>query len=218
MRRVLFSKTGDAIWISHLDLMRVFQRSFRRAGLMLKHSQGFSPRAIVSIALPLSVGVDSRCEILDFELVGEAVSDEEIKIRLNQALPLGVRVEEVYDSSRKLKELTHLQVRLALEYDKGLPEGAQAAVAALFQRESLMVEKKSKKGVASVDILPMVQKLEVSSQPDGLVLNAVICAQNPALNPSLLAEAIAVYLREFTPDFVKISRLEVLDGQGEAFR
>ena len=91
MRRVLFSKTGDAIWISHLDLMRVFQRSFRRAGLMLKHSQGFSPRAIVSIALPLSVGVDSRCEILDFELVGEAVSDEEIKIRLNQALPLGVR-------------------------------------------------------------------------------------------------------------------------------
>ena len=87
MRRVLFSKTGDAIWISHLDLMRVFQRSFRRAGLMLKHSQGFSPRAIVSIALPLSVGVDSRCEILDFELVGEAVSDEEIKIRLNQALP-----------------------------------------------------------------------------------------------------------------------------------
>ncbi len=218
MRRVLFSKTGDAIWISHLDLTRVFQRSFRRAGLMLKHSQGFSPRAIVSIALPLSVGVDSRCEILDFELVGEAVSDEEIKIRLNQALPLGVRVEEVYDSSRKQKELTHLQARLALEYDKGVPEGAQTAIAALFQRESLMVEKKSKKGVTSVDILPMVQKLEVSSQPDGLVLNAVICAQNPALNPSLLAEAIAVYLPEFIPDFVKISRLEVLDGQGEAFR
>jgi len=218
MRRVLFSKTGDAIWISHLDLMRVFQRSFRRAGLMLKHSQGFSPRAIVSIALPLSVGVDSRCEILDFELVGEAVSDEEIKIRLNQALPLGVRVEEVYDSSRKQKELTHLQARLALEYDKGVPEGAQTAIAALFQRESLMVEKKSKKGVTSVDILPMVQKLEVSSQPDGLVLNAVICAQNPSLNPSLLAEAIAVYLPEFTPDFVKISRLEVLDGEGEAFR
>lgn len=218
MHRLLFSKTGNAVWISHLDLMRVFQRSFRRAGLMLKHSQGFSPRAIVSIALPLSVGVDSRCELLDFELTGEPVADNEIKTRLNNTLPQGVRVEEVYDSPRKLRELTHLQVRLALEYDKGVPEGAQEAIAALFRRESLTVEKKSKKGVTSVDILPMVQKLEVTGQPDGLYLDAVICAQNPSLNPSLLAEAIAVYLPEITPDFVKISRVEVLDGQGEAFR
>ena len=218
MHRLLFSKTGNAVWISHLDLMRVFQRSFRRAGLMLKHSQGFSPRAIVSIALPLSVGVDSRCELLDFELTGEPVADDEIKTRLNEALPQGVRVEEVYESARKLRELTHLQVRLALEYDKGVPEGAQEAIAALFRRESLTVEKKSKKGITSVDILPMVQKLKVTGQPDGLNLDAVICAQNPSLNPSLLAEAIAVYLPEIAPDFVKISRLEALDGQGEAFR
>ena len=63
MSRVLFEKTGSAVWISHLDLMRVFQRSFRRAGMMLKHTQGYSPRAIVSIALPLSVGVESRCDV-----------------------------------------------------------------------------------------------------------------------------------------------------------
>ena len=68
MPRMLFEKTGDSVWISHLDLMRVFQRAFRRAGLLLKHSQGFTPRAIVSIALPLSVGMESQCELLDFEL------------------------------------------------------------------------------------------------------------------------------------------------------
>ncbi len=68
MNRLLFEKTGDAVYISHLDLMRIFQRAFRRADILIWHSQGFSPRAYVSIALPLSVGVESRCEILDFEV------------------------------------------------------------------------------------------------------------------------------------------------------
>lgn len=52
MPRLLFEKKGNAIWISHLDLMRVFQRSFKRAGLPLTHTQGFNPRPSVSIALP----------------------------------------------------------------------------------------------------------------------------------------------------------------------
>ena len=44
-KRLLFAKEGDAIWISHLDLMRVFQRAFRRAGMLLRHSQGYTPHA-----------------------------------------------------------------------------------------------------------------------------------------------------------------------------
>ena len=66
MPRALFEKTGNARYISHLDLMRVFQRAFKRAGLPLTHTQGFNPRPSVSIALPLSLGVESRCELLDF--------------------------------------------------------------------------------------------------------------------------------------------------------
>ena len=52
MPRLLFEKTGNAVWISHLDLMRVFQRAFRRGGILIRHSQGYSPKAHVSIALP----------------------------------------------------------------------------------------------------------------------------------------------------------------------
>ena len=63
MNRLLFEKAGDAVYLSHLDLMRVFQRAFRRADIMIWHSQGFSPRAYVSIALPLPVGSESCCEI-----------------------------------------------------------------------------------------------------------------------------------------------------------
>ena len=62
MPRILFEKKGNAVWISHLDLMRLFQRAFKRAGLPLTHTQGFNPRPSVSIALPLSVGVESNCD------------------------------------------------------------------------------------------------------------------------------------------------------------
>ena len=59
MLRALFEKNGIAVYISHLDLMRLFQRSFKRAGLPLTHTKGFNPRPSVSIALPLSLGVAS---------------------------------------------------------------------------------------------------------------------------------------------------------------
>lgn len=211
MSRLRFEKLGDSIYISHLDLMRVFQRAFRRAGLLLRHSQGFTPRAIVSIALPLSVGVESVCELLDFELEQGSAAAE----ALNAVLPAGIRVREVYEGGRKIKELTHLRVRVTLEYDGTAPEAS--AVEALFRGETLVLEKQSKKGTAQVDILPMVRDLTVT-RPDGrtLVLEAVICAQNPSLNPMLLAQAVEVYGAK--PDFAAARRLEVLDAQGNVFR
>ena len=68
--RLAFSKADTAKFISHLDLMRTFQRSFLRAGIAIKHTEGFNPHAFVSIPLPLSVGYSSQCEILEFGLVG----------------------------------------------------------------------------------------------------------------------------------------------------
>ena len=59
--RLLFSKTGRAKYISHLDLMRTFQRAFARAKIAIKHTEGFHPHPFVSIALPLSVGYSSQC-------------------------------------------------------------------------------------------------------------------------------------------------------------
>ena len=103
MPRALFEKTGMAAYISHLDLMRLFQRAFKRAGLPLTHTQGYNPRPSVSIALPLSLGVESVCELLDFDLETDGVSCEEIRDRLNQCLTEGVRVLDVYDNGAKIK-------------------------------------------------------------------------------------------------------------------
>ena len=104
MNRMLFEKTGKAVWISHLDLMRLFQRAFKRAGLPLTHTQGFNPRPSVSIALPLSVGVESKCELLDFQLENAQICFDEMKDALNKNLIAGVHVCEIYDTGRKIRQ------------------------------------------------------------------------------------------------------------------
>lgn len=219
MNRLLFEKTGNGVWISHLDLMRLFQRAFKRGGLNLKHTQGFTPRAVVSIALPLSVGVESVCEILDYELDGQTVPHEEVVQRLNATMPAGVRVLQSCDSSCKIKNLAKLKCSVFLEYDKGIPDGAVEGISGIFQRDNLLVEKKGKNGPVEQDIIPMISKLEVLTEDENTIrLDAVVCAQNPSLNPMQLVAAIERYAPEFKPDFAKVRREEVLTSDGSVFR
>ena len=219
MPRALFEKTGNAVYISHLDLMRLFQRGFKRAGLSLTHTQGFNPRPSVSIALPLSVGVESHCELLDFDLDGEGIPCDKILERLNNCLIEGVRVLSVYQEAAKLKNLSLLDCRIDLEYDAGVPEGALPAISELFSRPNLCVEKKSKNGTAEQDLIPMIRSIRFA-EPDKNTLQifARICCQNPTLNPAQIVAAITRYLPEFTPDFSKSCRLEVFDQNENVFR
>ena len=219
MPRLLFTKTDSSVWMSHLDLMRVFQRSFKRAGLLLKHTQGFNPRPSVSIALPLSVGVESTCELLDFELDGEAVPNEQIKNRLNQCLVNGVQVLDVYDAGMKIRDLAYLKCSITLSYDDGVPLGCTEAVSNLFKRSSIMVVKKTKSGDKELDIIPMIRNLSVEQAGEKVILiTAVICCQNPTLNPAQITQAIREYLPEFVPDFAKCCRLEIYTKDEKIFR
>lgn len=219
MPRLLFKKTGNAVWMSHLDLMRVFQRAFKRAGLPLTHTQGFNPRPSVSIAMPLSVGVESICELLDFDLDGEPVACEEILARLNQTLVEGVQVLQVYDNGRKIKDLSLLHCQVNLEYDSGIPENAKVALQELFAREVLIVPKKSKNGIQEQDIIPMIKSIElIEAGEKELILDCVVCCQNPTLNPMQLVLAIELHLPELKPDFAKCRRLEIFDAERNVFR
>lgn len=220
MPRLLFEKKGNAVWISHLDLMRVFQRSFKRAGLPLTHTQGFNPRPSVSIALPLSVGVESTCEILDFDLDGQSVSCDEICARLNEVLVEGVRVLKVYEEGRKIKHLALLDCVVSLEYDAGVPQQAVETLQNFFAQEEILVEKKSKSaGIIEQNIVPMIKSLDVAAVDGNTVeLRGRICCQNPTLNPMQLAAAISRHLPELAPDFAKCARLEIYDPEGTIFR
>ena len=219
MPRLLFEKKGNAVWISHLDLMRVFQRAFKRAGLHLQHTQGFNPRASVSIALPLSVGVESCCELLDFDLEDDNVSGEKIESLLNSALIDGVKVLDVYDSGRKLRELALLRCALTLTYDCGIPESCEDRLMSLFGKEQLLVPKKTKNGIQEQDIIPMIRKLSVKkASEDSIRIEMLICCQNPTLNPAQLVSAIELYQPELKPDMSKSARLELYDASENIFR
>ena len=219
MPRLLFEKTGNAIWISHLDLMRLFQRAFKRAGLPLTHTQGFNPRPSVSIAMPLSVGVESICELLDFDLDGDAVACDEILHRLNQTLVEGVRVLQVYENGKKIRDLSFLHCQVTLEYDSGIPVNAKSALKELFSQDSLIVPKKSKNGVQDQDIIPMLKSLElIEAGERELVLDCVVCCQNPTLNPMQLIAAIELHKPELRPDFAKCRRIEIYDNDNNVFR
>ena len=219
MPRLMFEKCGNAVWISHLDLMRLFQRAFKRAGLSLKHTQGFNPRPSVSIALPLSVGVESVCELLDFELdTTELVSNGQIVSRLNRSLVSGVKVLECYDNGGKLRDLAILHCKVFLEYDS-VCAGVAKKIDSLLAGESLIVPKKTKNGIQEQDIIPMICSYTVSEVDEQVVeLDMKVCCQNPTLNPMQVVEAIKIHMPECAPDFARVRRIALYDRQNEIFK
>ena len=216
--RLLFSKEAQASYISHLDLMRTFQRVFPRTELEIKHSQGFHPHPILSIVLPLPVGQSSECELLDFEVTQDC-DGSGIAEKLNEGMPSGIRVLDCYEAVRPIKELACLEADLTMEYDNGVPNGAVEQLNELFSREVLIIQKKTKhKDLADVDIAPMLQKVDLTEQKNAVIAHVVVQAQNPGLNPQLLEKVIAAYLPELMPNFVRVRRRRVLDAEGKDFR
>lgn len=92
--RGFFQKTGRLRFLSHHDLIRLFSRVLRRAGLPLRFTEGFTPRPSISFPLALAVGVESLEEILEIELT-ESVEPGELGRRLNRELPGGLRFTRV---------------------------------------------------------------------------------------------------------------------------
>lgn len=216
--RLIFIKEGRAVYISHLDLLRTFQRVFLRQGLVLRHSQGFHPHPILSFALPLPVGQSSACEVLDFEVV-EDMDGKGLPESLNRFMPEGIRAVDCYVPVWPVRDLAKLRCRVDLCYDGGIPAGAAEEISSLLTGESLVIQKRTKrKAMADVDIRPMLHGLELSEEPGILRLDATVSAQNPGLNPALLAEAVRMHLPPLAPDFVQVRRLELLDAGDGTFR
>ena len=216
--RLIFVKEQQASYISHLDVMRTFQRVFPRAGLSIKHSNGFHPHPILSIVLPLPVGQSSECEILDFESV-ENSTGEGVAEALNTGMPAGLRVLDCYAASRPVREMALLRARLEMEYDSGVSEDACERIRALFAQEEVFVEKRTKhKGMTELNIVPLIHSLTLTEETGVIVADAIVAAQDPGLNPALIGAAIARHLPEIAPDFVRVRRKEVYDREMNIFR
>ena len=215
--RMRFSKTGRAIYISHLDLMATMQRAFSRAGSRLQYSEGFNPRPQISIALPLSVGTASLCELMDFRLL-EEVDITLLAARLNATMPEGITVQEIYEPTRKNAELKWLAVDGLFEYDDRQVDIIQKQLAAFFARPSIVIEKKTKRGFGEVDIRPAIREIAFTAGEDGVHVSALLSAQSPTLNPDLLPAALRALAPEIAPDFAKFTRVETYDAEMKLFR
>lgn len=89
--KVVFSKSGEMIFISHLDLVRLFQRASRRSGLPVVLTQGFNPHYKISIMKALKLGVESNGEVATFYM-NEKVGPDLFIRHMNEKLPDGIRI------------------------------------------------------------------------------------------------------------------------------
>ena len=109
-KRVYFDKHGEMKFISHLDLLRFFERLFNKAEIPVKYSEGFHPRPKMSFGSPISLGTEAYNEIMDFETDAE-ISNEEVVKRLNESPVLGFKVHKVEEVPRKssiMEEFTNM--------------------------------------------------------------------------------------------------------------
>ena len=215
--RLRFRKVGRAVYISHLDLMQTMQRAFFRAGLPLRYSEGYNPHPLLSIALPLSVGTASECELMDFRL-REDTDLSALPARLTAVLPEGIEILEAYEFTRKSAELKWLRVRGVFEYDSRDAAAMAEALREFYARDAIVITKKTKRGTGETDIRPAVPEIAFSVTGADVTLDALVSAQEPTLNPELLAEATRQLQSAIAPDFAKFTRLETYDADMRVFR
>ncbi len=215
--RLLFEKTGLGVYVSHLDLMRTVQRAFIRAGLHVKHTEGFNPRPYMVFALPLPVGCGSVCELVDLSLESDHAS-EELPSLLAPFLPEGIRPVAAYMPQRKFKEIKWLKIEGLLQYPKGVPAGALEAVQAALTGPTLVVRRKTKRGEDYFDLIPHLTDVELTAEEGHLKLTVMLSAQEPTVNPALITAALAAHVPDFAPAFAEYTRLELYDAQRNRFR
>ncbi len=206
--RLKFSKTGRAVYISHLDLMRTMQRVFSRAGVPLKYSEGFNPHAKISIILPLTVGTASLCEYMDFALT-EDRDLAALPAVLDPYMPEGIRALEAYEAPGKGAELRWLRLAGVM---KGGRDGA--FYQDFFARSSILVEHRAKRGMRTDDIALSIRLAKFADRDGAVEAELILHAQEPTVSPELMMAALG----EDAPEYFRFTRLEAFREDMTPFR
>jgi len=214
--RLHFSKTGRARFISHLDLMATMQRALLRAGVKLKYSEGFNPHPYLSVALPIKVGCESLCELADI-----GVTDHEYPAGLigtiTSALPEGIEIIEAYIPERKFSKIKWLEISGVLYYGRQKPDNISKRLSERFAVESIVISKRTKRGVTDIEIKPFIRDVEFKGDSE-VTMTAKISAQEPSLNPDDLMESLNGTYCELKPNHTEMTRKEIYDENVKVFR
>lgn len=217
--RVKFEKYGIMKFIGHLDVMRYFQKTIRRAGIDIAYSEGMSPHMIMSFAAPLGVGLTSVAEYMDIELRTPISSAEAISA-LNDVGVDGIRVTGFYEvpDGKANKAMTLVAAAdYQLRFRKGYePEGDwQSGISHFYAQEHILVMKKTKKSEKEIDLRPLIYEMKVNA---GTVFMKLSAGSVSNIKPELVMDTYMKTLgREPAPFAYEIHRCEVYadTGNGE---
>lgn len=192
--RIKFSKHGALKFIGHLDIMRYFQKVFRRSGIDIAYTGGFSPHQIMSFAAPLGVGLESDGEYMDVEL-NSMVSTEDVRRRMNEQMAEGMEVLSVVvlpeKSGSAMASVAAAGYYISFRDGFVPPQGWQSAIEDFLSDEHIMVEKQTKKSVLQVDLKPAVYDFRLSSYRGEECLYLMVNASSSGnIKPGMVVEAL----------------------------
>lgn len=163
--RIKFSRGEEIKYISHLDLMRLWSRVFRRIKMPLAYSEGFTPHPKISIANPLPIGVTSEAELLDITLQ-KRISPHFLLRTISQHLPKGVDIMEAQEillaSSSLQSQIRHAEYHVKVKTILCL-EDIQKAIRDLLNLETLPWQHMRDTGPRYYDIRSLIDHLWIVS-------------------------------------------------------
>jgi radical SAM-linked protein len=159
--RIRFSRGEEIKFISHLDIMRLWQRALHRAEIPLAYTEGFNPHPRISLAAPLAVGVTSQAELMDI-FCSKWVSPHFFTNAVSQQLPPGIEILQVYSVAPTMPSLQsqvgYAEYEVKLEMEKDKPE-VEAALASLLSVEQLPWHHERDTGTRNYDLRALIDDL-----------------------------------------------------------
>ena len=159
--RIRFGRGAEVKFISHLDIIKLWHRALRRAGIELAYSEGFNPHPKISVAAPLALGVTSQAELMDIYTTG-LISPHSFTTCIGRQLPPGIEIIQVYNIAATLPSL-QAQVRYAeyvveVKVEKGAGYITQA-LKSLLAKEKLPWQHQRDTGPRSYDLRALIDDL-----------------------------------------------------------
>ncbi len=192
--RIRFSRGEEIKYISHLDLMRLWQRVLNRAGVALAYSEGFNPHPRLSLAAPLALGVTSEAELMDVVLTKWS-SPHAFTDAVSRQLPRGVEIHQVYNTPLTMPSLQS-QVRFTeynveVETEKGR-EDIESCIASLLAKETLPWQHQRDTGLRRYDIRTLIDDIWLADWHAGRcnIGMRLRCDSNGSGRPEQVAAAL----------------------------
>ena len=203
VQRCSFARSGATVYLGHLDLMTCFERACRRADLPILYSQGYNPRPMMVFALPLGVGIETRCDYLDVSLkcpYDAAKFTEE----LNAFLPDGLRILKSREIPEPKDSIMSIVTTASYRFEA---RGIRSAMEKALSEETLIVTKMAKGKEKQTDIRPLLISLSQASDgdPDSVEFYAFAGSERN-VRPDLILSSLSKYCG-MDPDIAENTRV-----------